>query len=128
MMSQTDSTSSSEIRVVRGKFDSLSLYEVTDNELEILEKGSPSSIYLNFAILLLSAGISFLINLLSVNIQSIKTFTVFVVFTVIGILGGIILLVIWYRQRQSMSDIIRKIKQRIPSSEISKEQNSESEG
>jgi len=127
-MSQTDSTSSSEIRVVRGKFDSLSLYEVTDNELEILEKGSPSSIYLNFAILLLSAGISFLINLLSVNIQSIKTFTVFVVFTVIGILGGIILLVIWYRQRQSMSDIIRKIKQRIPSSEISKEQNSESEG
>jgi len=127
-MSQTDSTSSSEIRVVRGKFDSLSLYEVTDNELEILERGSPSSIYLNFAILLLSAGISFLINLLSVNIQSIKTFTVFVVFTVIGILGGIILLVIWYRQRQSMSDIIRKIKQRIPSSEISKEQNSESEG
>ena len=99
-----------------------------DLERYIRERGSPSSIYLNFAILLLSAGISFLINLLSVNIQSIKTFTVFVVFTVIGILGGIILLVIWYRQRQSMSDIIRKIKQRIPSSEISKEQNSESEG
>ncbi|MCK4241416.1 MAG: hypothetical protein KAX30_07310 [Candidatus Atribacteria bacterium] len=125
-MSQTENTSKNEIRIVRGKFDSLSIYDVTDNELELLEKGSPSSTYLNFAIFLLSVGFSFLISLLTVDINSIKIYTTYAIFTVIGIIAGIILLVLWYREHSATSEVIKKIKERIPSAEISKEGNDSS--
>jgi multidrug transporter EmrE-like cation transporter len=120
-MKQTENTSTDEIRIIRGKVDSLSLYEITDNELETLEKGSPSSTYLNFAIFLLSVGFSFLVSLLTVKVESMKTYIAFMIFTVIGILAGVILLVLWYRERRSISKVIKKIKGRIPNTEIMKE-------
>jgi len=122
-MKQTENTSTDEIRIIRGKVDSLSLYEITDNELETLEKGSPSSTYLNFAIFLLSVGFSFLVSLLTAKIESMKTYIAFMIFTVIGILAGVILLVLWYRERRSISRVIKKIKGRIPNTEIMKEDN-----
>lgn len=125
-MSRTENTSIGEIKIVRGKVDSLSLYEITDNELETLEKGSPSSTYLNFSIFLLSVGFSFLVCLLTVKTESMKIYATFMIFTVIGILVGIILLVLWYRERRSMSEVIKRIKDRIPSTEIIKEGNESS--
>jgi len=125
-MSQTENTSIDEIKILRGKVDSLSLYEITDNELETLEKGSPSSTYLNFSIFLLSVGFSFLVSLLTVKIESMKIYTTFMIFTVIGILAGIILLVLWYRERRSISEVIKRIKDRIPSKEIIKKGNESS--
>ncbi len=119
-MSQTEHTSGVQIEVTHGRFDSLSIYEVTDNELEILEKGSPSSTYLNFAILLLSMGFSFLANVLTVDIASIKVFALFIMLMFIGIILGIILIVLWYRENDTTSEVIKKIKNRIPASEISK--------
>ena len=47
------------VQIKRGRVDSLSLYEITDNELDILTAGSPSSLYLNFAIFLLSRAFLF---------------------------------------------------------------------
>ena len=64
------STGQNEPTILRGKVDSLSLYEITDFELDVLEKGSPNSIYLNFSIFLLSVGFSFLAALFSTDIQS----------------------------------------------------------
>lgn len=112
-MNQDGNTGQNEVKVVRGRVDSLSLYEVTDNELEILEKGSPSSIYLNFSIFLLSIGIAFLITLLSTNIESSKVFAVFVIFCSVGIVVGVLLLVLWYRMKNEVSEVIVKIKGRI---------------
>ena len=101
------------IKVRRGRVDSLSLYEITDHELDILEKGSPNSVYLNFGILSLTIGLSFLSSLLSVEIESNRVFFVFVILTTVGTLFGIILLVIWYRMRSAVSDVVQKIKNRI---------------
>lgn len=89
------------------------MYEVADHELDLLEKGSPSSIYLNFAIFCLSTGLSFTINILSLDIQSIKIFTVFLVFSTIGILVGLILIFLWYRSRSTISEIVKKIRGRV---------------
>ncbi len=125
-MGQTENTSSGEIKIIRGKLDSLSVYEITDNELEVLEKGSPSSTYLIFSIFLLSVGFSFLVSLLTVKIESIKIYTTFMIFTVVGILAGMILLALWHRERRSISEVIKRIKDRIPSTEIVKEGNESS--
>ncbi|MDF1723145.1 MAG: hypothetical protein P1U59_01430 [Alcanivorax sp.] len=113
-MSQNNSASGeNDFKVIRGRVGSVSLYEITDSELDLLEKGSPSSIYLNFAIFLSSIGFSFLVTLLATPIAEIKTFTTFLVFTIIGLLGGFLLFIIWWRMRGEVSDVVHKIKRRI---------------
>lgn len=104
-----------QIKINRGRVQSVSVYEITERELSILEIGPQSSIYLNFAIFLLSVSISFLIALLTTTIASDRTFVVFLVITSVGLVAGIILLTIWYRSHRSISDIIVRIKSRISS-------------
>src|ERR1700730_12589316 len=73
------------LQVRRGRFEFLVIYEVSEGELDLLVQGAPNSIYLNFAIALLSTALSFIIALATTTIDSLKTFTVFVVLAVIGI-------------------------------------------
>lgn len=98
----------------RGRFDRLTIYEVSETELEIIEKGSPSSLYLNFSIFLLSTGTTFLIALFTTNIASVKVFSVFVIITVIGFILGLLLLILWLRTRKSVSATVCLIKRRLP--------------
>jgi hypothetical protein len=101
------------ITVKRHKFDSLTLYEISESELDIIEKGSPTSIYLNFAIGLLSNAASFLIALLTSDYtNNLITFFVFLFFTVNGFIVGIILKVLWFRTKNDFSQTIKKIKSR----------------
>jgi pilus assembly protein TadC len=102
------------VKVRRGKVDSLSLYEVTESELQDLERGGPASLFLNFAIFLLSTAVSFLVALLSTDIKLTNIFIVFVLVTLVGFVGGGILLLIWNRSRQSTKEIIQRIKDRMP--------------
>ena len=111
-------TGQNEPRIVRGRVDSLSLYEITDHELDILEKGSPESFHLNFGIFLLSVGLSFFVTLLSENIQSNRIFTVFVVLCSVGLLGGSFLMFLWYRMRRELTNVVGKIKKRIATQEL----------
>jgi hypothetical protein len=104
-----------QIKITRGRVVSISVYEVTERELSILENGPPSSLYLNLAISLLSLAISFLIALLTTTIASDRTFTIFVVITTISFVSGIVLLVIWYISHQSISETILRIKSRVSS-------------
>ena len=110
MGQEDNNTGCNEVKILRGRVDSLSLYEITDTELDILEKGSPNSLYLNFGIFLFPVGLSFLIALLSTDIQSPNTFTVFVVLSVVGILGGFFLIILWLRTKREVTDVVRKIK------------------
>lgn len=108
----TDQPFLPEIR--RGRFAQLTIFEVSDSELDFLEKGSPDSIYLNFAVFLLSVAISFTISLLTTTIAPITTFIIFVICTIIGYIGGVVLLVVWLKTRSSVSDCIKTIRKRLP--------------
>lgn len=113
--------SEGEVKIKRARYDSLCLYEVTETELEILERGSPCSIYFNFSIFLLSVAISFTVALLTVKIESVKLFAFFLVVTIVGYLGGIFLLILWFRNRKSIKSIIKKIKDRLPPEDTPKD-------
>jgi hypothetical protein len=113
LLGKEKNVSVNEVKIVRGYVASLSLYEITDHELDVLEKGTPGSLHLNFGILLLSVGSSFLITLLSTNIQSNRIFTIFVVLCSIGIIGGTFLVFLWYRMKGEVTNVVRKIKNRI---------------
>lgn len=101
------------VEVRRGVFVRLTIYEVEERELEDLAQGSPDSLYLNFAVFLLSLATSFLIAL-STAIVSNNVFIVFVVITTIGFIVGIFLLILWLMKRKSVSHLVQKIKNRLP--------------
>lgn len=103
----------SQPKIKRARVDSLNLYEVTDGELELIEKGSPSSIYLNFAVALLSMAVSFLIALLTAKIESLHVFCIFIIICASGFIFGIILFVLWYRNRNDFVQTIKRIKDRL---------------
>jgi predicted membrane protein len=102
-------------KIFWGRIDSLCLYEVTDSELDVLAKGPATSLYLNFAIFLLSTATSFSITLVTANIPSNHMFMLFVTCAVVGYTVGFFLLLLWLRNKKSNGSIVRKIRKRIPS-------------
>lgn len=98
----------------RGRIYQLTVYDVTDSELETLERGTPDSLYLNFSIFLLSSSISFTVSLLTATVTNANIFTVLVAFTIIGYLGGIFLLLLWKRGHTSVTKCVDGIRKRLP--------------
>ena len=107
-------TGQTDVKVVRGRVDSLSLYEITDYELDILETGAPTPLYLNLAIFFLSVGCAFTIALFTANIEPARTHTVFVVLGSVGIAGGLLFLFLWLCTKSEVAGVVSRIKARIP--------------
>jgi hypothetical protein len=101
------------LRVRRGRVDSVNLYEVKENELEILENGEPTSIKLNFAIFLLSIAFTGILTLCTATFTSQLLQNTFLFTTIIGIALGLYLLINWWRGRKSIKAVIQTIKDRI---------------
>jgi len=97
----------------KGKLRSLNVYEVTESELENLERGGSDSILLNFAIFSFSVAISFLATLLTTKIESDRVYMIFFIVMILGFFCGVILLVLWWKNKISMGDLIEKIRRRI---------------
>ena len=95
----------------------LTVFFVSDDELHLIESGSPAATCLNLGIAFFSVGIGSLISLLlSEPSKSLHKFVVVIVLTVISFIAGFILLVIWSRLRKQASDVIVRIRGRaIPS-------------
>lgn len=106
-------TESTPLRVRRGKVASVDLYEVKDNELDLLEKGSPASVQLNFAVFLFSLAFTSIVSLCTATFRSDVVKTVFVFVAVIGVLMGTYLFIIWCKTRTSISTVVRGIRERI---------------
>lgn len=115
-MNPNDHTSGEKpIRVRRGRVDSVDLYEIKDNELNLLEKGSPTDLYLNFAIFLLSIAFSAMAVLFTTKDYRYPIAeTVFVVILVVGLLVGALLLILWKRGKGDVAATISDIRKRIP--------------
>lgn len=104
-----------QLRVIRGSIDSLSVFEITDWELEIFERGAPGSTFFNFSSILLSVGFSFLACLITLTTSSNRIFTVMVVITVISLICGFVLLALWLKFGTSMSEVCKRVRARVPS-------------
>jgi hypothetical protein len=114
MVTNSDKTTEGSVRVRRGRVDSVDLYEIKDSELDLLEKGSPSDLHLNFAIFLLSIAFSAICALATATFESETIKTSFLVVTVVGILVGAYLFIAWLRDRQDRKELCRIIRRRIP--------------
>lgn len=99
--------------VRRGRVDSVDLYEVKENELELLEKGAPATLQLNFAIFLFSIALTCIVALATTNFKWPIVESIFTFSGVIGVLMGSYLLISWWRTKESISEVIKVIKNRI---------------
>ena len=97
----------------RARLDTLTIWEISEAELQAIENGSPDSLFLNFAIFLLSVAISFSATLATTKITIDRIFQVFVIITVVGYLGGTILFAMWWRSHKSTRSITRTIRERL---------------
>ncbi|MCJ7646056.1 hypothetical protein MUO65_04015 [bacterium] len=113
--SPKDTSGEKSLRIRLGRVDSVDLYEIKDSELDLLEKGSPSGLYLNFSIFLFSIAFSALAALCTTtSFKYALMQTVFVVIMVVGFIIGALLLILWYRGRKDITEVITKIRNRIP--------------
>lgn len=92
--------------------DKLTIFEVTEAELEALERGSPESVYLNLAVGVSSIAVSFSIALATTDIQSLKTFCFFVIVTVVGYLSALTFGLLWWQSRRSLRTVAQEIRRR----------------
>lgn len=100
--------------IKRGRLEKLTIYDVAENELELLAQGAPNSIFLNFSIFLLSIGFSAIFTLQTTSIVSDRLALFLMVVAFCGIVMGSLLMFIWYKGRKSISELIKTIKNRVP--------------
>lgn len=116
-MTSNSKNQSETIKVRRARVDSITVYEVTEQELAELEQGGGGNLYLNLCLALVSIAVSFLIAVLTTTIASTRQFAVFVIITAIGFLGSLVFGILWARCHQSVSEVVRAVKGRMPKDE-----------
>lgn len=109
----SDDLESTPLPVRRARVQSVDLYEVKDSELDILEKGTPADLQLNFAVFLLSIAASAVMALATATFKYHAVQTAFVVVATVGVLMGIYLLIAWSRNRSSSRDVCIAIRLRM---------------
>ena len=114
-----------EPRIRRARVDSLDLYEITEDELNTLDHGSPESLFLLFASNLITIAISFFIALTTTKIESDRTYIFYVIVTVLTFICGLFLITLWFIKHRSSTSVCKKIRKRmkddIKNEEIKKE-------
>ena len=97
----------------RARFGTLTIYEISEGELDLLERGSGDSLFLNFAISLTTLGVSLVVMLLTTTIASDRVFASFVAAAIVSFVGALLLFILWRRSRASISRVADSIRRRM---------------
>ena len=98
----------------RARLDNLTIYEISESELTIIEKGSPDSIYLTISIALISSALALLCSIILTEIKSNTVLFSFISLVVVGFVVGGILLLLWKRSSNSVTECVITIRRRLP--------------
>lgn len=98
-------------RIIHHKMDDIEVFPIRIDQLDLLEKGSNSDLFLEIGLCLVSIFGSFLCSLLVVDFTTNhKAFEFFLIVCIISGIISAVMLILWYRNRNSKSEIIQKIK------------------
>ncbi len=100
--------------ILIGRAGNFALHQVTDSELDSLERGSPVSIYLNALIACVTFGGSLAVTLKTADISSDRVFATLAAIIVATVIASIVLSFLWLRERNTIRDIVAEIKSRLP--------------
>ncbi len=99
----------------RARIQELTIYEIFEDELKMLEFGSPVSLYFNFSIFLLSVASSFAVTLATAHFSSDRVYMVFVTILIFSSLIGLCLIILWQKQYRVGSNIAESVRNRLDS-------------
>lgn len=89
------------------------IFEVKEEELELIENGLGESIFFNLVIAFLSITISFLIAIFSIEYtESPITYIFYMLAIMVGAVASIISFFLWFPKRKNIPKIIEKIRKR----------------
>ena len=101
-----------ELLVERHRYRGLVLYEITGEQLNELETEALTvGEDLTFAVVALTAALSFLISLLTTKIESDRTFQFFLIVTILGFVGAFYFGIRWFRRRGAFKQAVGRIRQ-----------------
>jgi hypothetical protein len=106
------------LTIRRGRVDSLDIFEVTESELDTLERGSPNSIYFNFCIFFASAFVTLTITMYTVDIKSAIKISLFFSADVISLIATALLGILWWQSKNEVKEVLGVIRGRVPREEI----------
>ena len=101
-------------KVLRGGIPAIRTCEIQEIELDQIKKLRGGGLYLDLAIFLLSTGLAFLVALLTVTFSSDRLWFVFVATAMVGFGLGSVFTILWYRDCESIKDIVNVIASRLP--------------
>lgn len=100
-------------RIRRHKINEWISYEVKQEELDLLEKGSQSDKFLEFGIAAATACISFFIAWLSVDYkEQEKLYVIYMIIFIIFLITSLILLLLWHSSKGNLKSVYEEIKNR----------------
>ena len=103
-----------QFKLSRGRLTSLNVYDVSEYELTLFEQGGSSSTALSFSTFLLSAAISFLIVILTVDLTSNnRLYFTFFIIVLVGFIIGIFMLLVWWRGHTSVKALGKTVRARL---------------
>ena len=123
LLQKRDSGTEPVPEIRRARLQRLTIYEVEEYQLDILEHGGPDSIVFNIAICLISIAASLTATLFTAEFRSERLWILFLVVTIICGLVGIILLLIWSKSRRSVASCVKNIRQRLPPDSMDETEN-----
>ena len=98
----------------RARLDTLHIYEISEAELDVLERGQPDALFLNLAIAVLSVAVSCSATLATTTIPSRVTQDAFIIVTVVGYLAGATFGLLWWRSHRAVESVTQRIRNRMP--------------
>lgn len=110
---ENSNISQSSFEVRRAMMDSITIYEITEDEFEELQKPSDASFNLTFFVAFLSFFVSFLITILTTEIKSIKIYNFFVIVIVVSFCASIFFGIQTIRDYKTLKNKRRKLVQKI---------------
>ena len=132
MLDPNSPPNNEKLLIRRGRVDSLNIYEVKEHELELLEKGQVGTLLLNLGIFLFSIAFTCIAALATADFRSPIAESIFIFIIVVGILGGLCLILIWWKTKQSIRKVVSIIRSRLngefPPVEIPKEPETQPKG
>jgi len=90
---------------------------VYEHELDELARGSPASLYLNFALFLAGLGVTSVTTLLTATIENDRIYQGYFIVSALALLFGTLFGILWRRGHSAVGDLIVRIKDRMPASE-----------
>ena len=117
-------SSNGNVRVRRARVGHINVYEVKEEELEILEKGTPITTYLTFAVFFLTSAITCFASLMTADFTRDLEKGVFIVVCIFSLIFGLFFLFMWKRSKTPISDVVERIRSRMIEIEVN-EQSSE---